>query len=132
MEGVVFIGGRETQVDVSDLAIVRGQPLFSNLPEGMFERLTENVQPRAYPKGRMIFQRGDPADYFYVVLDGWVKVFRHTPDGDEALLNIFSPRPPPSWVQDTPPARKWWMIAGLSHSNRSASYQRCRSIRISP
>tara|TARA_R110000772_G_scaffold264038_1_gene384214 strand:+ start:7086 stop:7832 length:747 start_codon:yes stop_codon:yes gene_type:complete len=90
METVMLNGGREAQVDVSDLEIVRGQPLFSNLPEGMFERLTENVQPRAYPKGRMIFQRGDPADYFYVVLEGWVKVFRHTPDGDEALLNIFS------------------------------------------
>lgn len=56
----------------------------------MFNRVAETAQARAYPKGRMIFQRGDQADYFYVVLDGWVKVFRETPDGDEALLNIFS------------------------------------------
>lgn len=77
-------------MNTSDIDVVRVQPLFSNLPEAMFNRVVETAQARSYPKGRMIFQRGDQADYFYVVLDGWVKVFRETPDGDEALLNIFS------------------------------------------
>lgn len=74
----------------SDIDIVKIQPLFSNLSDSIFNRVIETAQARSYPKGRMIFQRGDSADYFYVVLDGWVKVFRQTPDGGEALLNIFS------------------------------------------
>lgn len=82
--------GQEGKVDAPELEIVKGQPLFASLSNAQFDRLTENVQSRSYPKGRMIFQRGDPADYFYVVLDGWVKVFRQTPDGDEALMNLFS------------------------------------------
>lgn len=77
-------------MNTSDIDVVKIQPLFSNLPDSIFNRVIETAQARSYPKGRMIFQRGDRADYFYVVLDGWVKVFRQTPDGDEALLNIFS------------------------------------------
>ena len=73
-----------------ELDIVRGQPLFSSLSDELFASLTETAQARTFPKGRMIFQRGDSSDYFYVVLDGWVKIYRQTPDGDEALLNIFS------------------------------------------
>lgn len=82
--------GRDRAVDVSDLEIVRSQPLFSNLPGSMFDRLVEGAQTRSYPKGKVLFQRGDPAEHFYVVLEGWVKVFRQTPDGDEAVLNLFS------------------------------------------
>lgn len=77
-------------MNTSDFDVVRVQPLFSNLSESNFDRVVEMAQARSYPKGRMIFQRGDQADYFYVVLDGWVKIFRQTPDGDEAMLNIFS------------------------------------------
>lgn len=73
-----------------DLDLVRGQPLFSDLPDELFSRLTETAQARSFPKGRVLFQRGDPSDYFYVVLDGWLKLTRNTPDGDEALLNVFS------------------------------------------
>lgn len=77
-------------MNLQDLMIVRRQPLFSNLPEPVFDKLIENVIPRTYPKGRIVFQRGDPATYFYVVLDGWVKVYRDTPDGEEAILSMFS------------------------------------------
>lgn len=77
-------------MNTSDIDVIKMQPLFSNLSDSIFNRVVENAQARSYPKGRMIFQRGDRADYFYVVLEGWVKVFRQTPDGDEALLNIFS------------------------------------------
>ncbi len=41
-------------------------------------------------EGEMVFNREDPADYFYIVLGGWVKVFRITESGDEAILGIFT------------------------------------------
>lgn len=56
----------------------------------MFETLVQGVQPRPFPKGRVLFQRGDPADYFYIILDGWVKIYRDTAMGDHAVLGIFS------------------------------------------
>jgi CRP-like cAMP-binding protein len=52
--------------------------------------LLGNAFPKNYPKGYMLFLRNDPADCFYVVLDGWVKIYRETPDGNEAVLGIFT------------------------------------------
>lgn len=75
---------------LDDLEIVRGQPLFSNLPAAVFDRMTQNAQPRRLEKGRLLFQRGDPANHFFVVLDGWVKVFRDSPDGEQAVLGVFT------------------------------------------
>jgi CRP-like cAMP-binding protein len=77
-------------LETGDFDVVKGQPLFSGLSDDTLQRLVENSQPRIYPKGRMIFQRGDQAGFFYVILEGWVKIFRQTPDGDEALLCLFS------------------------------------------
>ncbi|MFN3746957.1 MAG: Crp/Fnr family transcriptional regulator [Hyphomicrobiaceae bacterium] len=45
--------------------------------------------PRAYPKATTLFHQGEPADAFFVVLDGWVKIYRTTPDGLEVVLHIF-------------------------------------------
>lgn len=70
--------------------IVRAQPLFSGMDEALFETLMKGVQPRTFSKGRILFQRGDPSDYFYIILDGWVKIYRDTAMGDHAVLGIFS------------------------------------------
>jgi len=71
-----------------DLDVVRRLPIFSKLPVAKLEQLLKTSVPRVYPKGQVLFQRGDPADCFYVVLGGWVKIYRETPQGDEAVIRI--------------------------------------------
>ena len=53
-------------------------------------RLVGNEPPRQYAKGHLLFQQGDEADHFYVVLSGWVKLFRMMPNGEEAIVHIFA------------------------------------------
>ncbi len=65
--------------------------LFRGLPEDMLIRLAGNAAPRQYSKGHLLFQQGDQADHFYVILSGWVKLFRMMPDGEEAIVHIFAP-----------------------------------------
>lgn len=77
-------------MDDDSIRTVRAQPLFSGLDADVFGTLIQGVLPRTYPKGRVLFQRGDPADYFYIILDGWVKIYRDTAMGDHAVLGIFS------------------------------------------
>lgn len=77
-------------MDQADKELVQAQPLFSGLPPDLLERMIGTAVPRRYDKGRTLFQRGDPADFFYIVLDGWVKIFRTTADGGEAVLGVFS------------------------------------------
>lgn len=73
-----------------DFDIIRGLTIFSKVPADKLEALLKGAQPRSYPKGHLLFQQGDAADGFFVVLSGWVKLFRQTPRGDEAVIHILS------------------------------------------
>ena len=77
-------------MDRQDLEILRRVPLFAGLDESRLGDLLRDVSVRDHPKGQLLFQQGDTADRFYVVLGGWVKIFRLTPDGDEAVMALFA------------------------------------------
>lgn len=77
-------------MDERDVAIMCRAPLFAGLPCHVTRELVSGAVPRTYAKGQMIFQVGDPADSFFVVLEGWVKLFRHLPTGDEAVFSVFT------------------------------------------
>lgn len=72
------------------LNIVRAQSLFSGLDRRILERLLESATIKTYPKGRLLFQRGDPAERFFIIVGGWVKVYRDTSAGEHAVLGVFS------------------------------------------
>lgn len=76
-------------IDERDLAILRRTPLFSRLSAEQVQSLVSPSIPRAYAKGTVLFQQGDDAGCFYVVLDGVVKISRHLPDGDEVVIGVF-------------------------------------------
>ena len=73
-----------------DFGIIRGLTIFSRVSADKLEALLKGASPRGYPKGHLLFQQGDAADGFFVVLSGWVKLFRQTPRGDEAVIHILS------------------------------------------
>lgn len=72
-----------------DWQTVRSTPLFSAMPHATAESLIGNSGARNYDKGTVLFQQGAPAESFFVILDGWVKVFRITPEGTEAVVGVF-------------------------------------------
>ena len=77
-------------LDQADLALLRRMPLFAGITEVALLRLIGNSTPRLYDKGYVLFERGDPADHFYAVMDGWVKLCRRALDGQEVVLGIFT------------------------------------------
>ena len=70
-------------MDRQDLEILRRVPLFAGLDEPQLGALLRDVSVQDHPKGQLLFQQGDTADCFYVVLGGWVKIFRLTSEGDD-------------------------------------------------
>lgn len=82
--------GEWERMDVDCVEIVRSLTIFSKVPPEKVAALLRGAAPRAYAKGHMLFQQGDSADGFFVVLSGWVKLFRQTPQGDEAVVHIVS------------------------------------------
>ncbi|MGI9385394.1 MAG: Crp/Fnr family transcriptional regulator [Methyloligellaceae bacterium] len=77
-------------MDQYDWQMVKSTPLFGAMPEAAVRDIVGNQGPRAYQKGQLLFQQGQHAAAFYVIFDGWVKIFRLTPDGEEAVVGVFN------------------------------------------
>lgn len=73
-----------------DLVVLCRAPLFEGLPQSGVEKLVSRGSVEIAPRGRVLFLHGDPADRFYAVLDGWVKLWRETAAGDETVVGLFT------------------------------------------
>lgn len=76
-------------MDQADLRVVRSTPLFGAMPEAVVQSLLGTQGVRVYEKGILLFQQGEPANSFFLIVDGWVKIYRMTPDGAEAVVGVF-------------------------------------------
>jgi CRP/FNR family transcriptional regulator len=65
--------------------------LFHGLPRPQLEAVARIAQLKRAPRGQEIFRHGDPAEGFYAVAEGKVKVFRASPLGKEQILHVFGP-----------------------------------------
>jgi CRP-like cAMP-binding protein len=68
---------------------LRKTPLFFDLPPEDMDRIGGISAMRRYGKREAIFREGDPADGFFVVVSGSVKVFKLSADGKEQVLHIL-------------------------------------------
>ncbi len=64
-------------------------PFFSGLPEKDIKNLFQAVRITEYPKHHHLFFQGDAADRFFVLIKGWVKLYRETSEGEEAILSLL-------------------------------------------
>jgi CRP-like cAMP-binding protein len=74
----------------ADRAIANQSILFSSLPEDLADSLLERATVKSYDRGTTVFLQGEPAASVFIVLDGWVKLFRISPNGAEAVVGIFT------------------------------------------
>ena len=74
------------------LESVRSNALFKNCGEDFYETLAQAGQVRTYDKSKVLFITGDKAERFYLIKSGWVKLFRETLDGSQAIVDIMSMR----------------------------------------
>lgn len=61
--------------------------LFQQFPEAG-KKLSPHVKQRKYNKHDVIAYHGDLARYFWLVLDGWLKLSRQTPNGNETITGL--------------------------------------------
>ena len=73
---------------------LRGVALFAALPQAerdeCFDYLRDKVELVRVDPGQMIFEQGEPADHFYMIRLGFVKVSRNYA-GQERVLNYLGP-----------------------------------------
>ncbi|GGO62308.1 cAMP-binding domain of CRP or a regulatory subunit of cAMP-dependent protein kinases [Roseovarius pacificus] len=64
--------------------------LLRNLPAPIVETLLSDAVKRNYGRGETLFLQGETAQSIHVVLNGWVKLYRVGPNGNEAVVNVFT------------------------------------------
>lgn len=54
-----------------------------------FETLEAHAQHQFYKKGEMLFIHEEQAERFYFIKSGWIKLFRETLDGTQAVVDVL-------------------------------------------
>jgi CRP-like cAMP-binding protein len=66
--------------------------LFTELSTDQLANIAANTREKRLAKGEMLFQKGDPAKGFYVVVFGQVKLAFPSSQGNEKVVDIVGPR----------------------------------------
>jgi len=72
----------------TDWNIIRRAPIFRAMSEQLLRSVIRNREPRRYRRGEIVFQQDDLADGFFLVLAGWIKLYRVMPDGEEVVVAL--------------------------------------------
>ena len=73
----------------ADLTLASRIPVFAGLPLEILNVLLAQARVVTLRPGSVLFHQGEPAVAFFIVVEGWIKLYRITPAGDEAVLNVF-------------------------------------------
>jgi CRP-like cAMP-binding protein len=73
----------------ADWQIVRSNPLFAEIDEADLHDLIAERALRQVPRHQWIFEQGDKAEAFFLILEGRIKLSRINRDGNEAIVHIF-------------------------------------------
>lgn len=65
--------------------------IFQRLTDRQLERVVKRAKYIKLKEGQTLFQQGDPASRFYLVVKGHIKLFRLAPDGNEKVIELVDP-----------------------------------------
>jgi len=63
--------------------------LFMGLDDQTLEKIAEHTEIKSFTKGEHLFHQNEIAHAFYVVIDGWVSVYRSSPEGQKTIMHVF-------------------------------------------
>ena len=69
---------------------IRALPLFFGLDEERLQDILKHARVISAHKGTIIFIQGEQASRFYIVLEGWVKLFKGNVSGQESILQMLT------------------------------------------
>lgn len=72
------------------IALARRSLLLASAPEEVAAAVLETARVRSVSRGDTIFLQGERAKAIYIVVDGWVKLYRIALSGAEAVVSVFT------------------------------------------
>jgi len=73
-----------------DATIARHSILLSGLSDEIAGVLLAGARVRPIARGSTLFLQDEAASSIYIVLEGWVKLYRLSPSGAEAIVGVFT------------------------------------------
>ena len=70
--------------------VARKSLLLAGLPEDAAKAILERARVRETERGSTVFLQGERAAAVYIVVEGWVKLYRIAPNGAEAVVGVFT------------------------------------------
>lgn len=74
-----------------DRSLVRSLPIFAGMSEDDLDHVLAPAQSRRYPAGQPVFEQGQPAEHFFVLLHGRLRVTQVTPAGQQVVIRMVNP-----------------------------------------
>ena len=76
---------------MSRAEILKQSLLFSSLKEGELAELSKLAIERNFKPDEFVFWEGDAPDYFYIVVEGRIKIAKYSSSGKEFIIAFFGP-----------------------------------------
>lgn len=70
---------------------LRSAYLLASLSSAQLERVAKKARHVHLDEGKVLFSQGDPADRFFFLLKGQVKLYRLSAEGNEKIIEIVGP-----------------------------------------
>lgn len=74
-----------------DRSVIRNFDLFRTMSETTLDAVLATVQVRRLSVGDTVFEQGEPAREFFMLLSGHLKVVQITPDGQQVVVRHVQP-----------------------------------------
>lgn len=82
---------REGPLPHLDRSVLQGVDLFAGLDDRSLDEALAMAQRRRVRAGSVVFSQNDPADAFFVLASGRLKVGQITPDGQQVVVRFIGP-----------------------------------------
>lgn len=74
-----------------DSSLVAHMPLFAGLSAEQLSEILREARSARYPKNSAVFEQGEEANSFFVLLHGHVRASKTTPAGEQVVVRYVSP-----------------------------------------
>lgn len=74
-----------------DESLLTGLPPFSRLDRAQIREILDLAVPRRHDEGTPVFREGEAAERFFLLLDGYIRVIRTTPEGEQVIALHIPP-----------------------------------------
>lgn len=73
-----------------DPSLLTGMPPFNGMEREALADMLAGAKPLRHPKGAYIFREGEAAHSFFLLLDGYVRVVKLAPDGEQVIVRFIA------------------------------------------